>query len=36
LTSLRTGVGRYAVGVSLVLRSEANTGFFERDDADMG
>jgi short-subunit dehydrogenase len=34
--SLREEVGRYGVGVSLVCPSEVNTGYFERNDADMG
>lgn len=35
-TSLREEVGRYGIGVSLVCPSEVNTGYFERNDADMG
>ena len=35
-TSLREEVGRYGVGVSIVCPSEVNTGYFERNDADMG
>lgn len=34
--SLREEVGRYGVGVSLVCPSEVNTGYFDRNDADMG
>jgi len=34
--SLREEVGRYGIGVSLVCPSEVNTGYFERNDADMG
>lgn len=35
-TSLREEVGRYGIGVSLVCPSEVDTGYFERNDADMG
>jgi short-subunit dehydrogenase len=35
-TSLREEVGRYGIGVSLLCPSEVNTGYFERNDADMG
>lgn len=34
--SLREEVGRYGIGVSLLCPSEVNTGYFERNDADMG
>lgn len=34
--SLREEVGRYGIGVSLICPSEVNTGYFERNDADMG
>ncbi|MDF2898570.1 MAG: family NAD(P)-dependent oxidoreductase [Rhodococcus erythropolis] len=34
--SLREEVGRYGIGVSLVCPSEVDTGYFERNDADMG
>lgn len=35
-SSLREEVGRYGIGVSLVCPSEVDTGYFERNDADMG
>ena len=35
-TSLREEVARYGIGVSIVCPSEVNTGYFERNNADMG